>query len=235
MSSTQSMQTALRRYASAERKATNEWFFKTGAGEYGAHDQFIGVRVPDIRKAAKPFITAPIGEVKKLLASKIHEDRLMALVILTGKYAKADDTGKQKLFDFYLKHTQHINNWDLVDISAHKIVGAHLLNRPRSCLTKLAKSPNMWERRIAIIACWKFNQNGDTEYTFTLAKMLLKDKQDLMHKATGWMLREAGKKNLKGLEQFLKDNYADIPRTTLRYAIERFPEAKRKRYLAGRV
>ena len=227
----------LRKYASKKRKTANKWFFKTGYGEYGEGDRFIGVSMPDLRKVANEFADLSLVEVKKLLSSLIHEERMTALVILTYVFKKAEkEVEKKRIYDFYLKNKKYINNWDLVDVSTHKIVGAYLLTQPkkeRAILKKLARSKSMWDRRIAMVATAMFIHAGELKDTFELSKMLLGDKEDLMHKAVGWMLREAGKKDLKMLEDFIKKNYKKIPRTALRYAIEKFPEKKRQKYLRG--
>lgn len=234
LASTQA-QKELRKFASSERKKVNEWFFKTGKGQYGEGDKFIGVRMPDLRKVASEFADLKLSEVKKLLDSEIHEDRLLALVILTLQFKKAEPKAQKLIYDFYLKHTKRINNWDLVDVSAHKIVGAYLLDRPRAILKKLAKSKNMWERRIAMISTAMFISKGETKDAIEIATLLKDDTHDLMHKAVGWMLREVGKKDIKVLEEFLQKYLKTLPRTTLRYAIERFPEKKRKAYLHGTI
>ena len=232
------VQKELKKVSSLKRKKANEWFFKTGKGEYGHGDKFIGVSMPNARKIAKSFTELPPAEVKKLLSSKIHEERMTALIILTLQYAGSPVVGQLAIYEFYLKNTKHINNWDLVDISAHKIIGAHLLKQKkadRKILYKLAKSKDMWERRIAIVTTWQFIREGQLDDTFKLSKELLNDKEDLLHKAVGWMLREAGKKDVKKLEAFLKANNKKMPRTALRYAIEKFGEKKRKAYLKGEV
>lgn len=225
----------LRKFASRQRRKTNEWFFKTGKRQYGEGDKFIGVSVPDIRKVAVVFKDLSLSEVKKLLDSKIHEERLLALIILTLQFKSTEVKGQRQIYEFYLKNTKQINNWDLVDTSAHKIVGAYLLDKPRTVLKKLAKSKNMWERRIAMISTAMFISKGDIKDAIEIATILKDDTEDLMHKAVGWMLREVGKKDVKVLEEFLKRHLKTLPRTTLRYAIERFPEKKRKAYLHGTI
>jgi 3-methyladenine DNA glycosylase AlkD len=215
--------------ADPERARNSAWFFKTAAGQYGHGDRFIGLPVPTMRKIARRFIHLPLTAVAKLLASPIHEHRFVALEILVAQYEHGDTA----VFDFYLKHTKFINNWDLVDTSAPYIVGRHLLTRPRKILYRLAKSKNLWERRIAIVSTQTLIRAGEIEDTFAIAKLLLADDHDLIHKAVGWMLREAGKQSEPGLVKFLKQNYAAIPRTALRYAIERFPPERRRKILAG--
>ena len=216
--------------ADPERARSSAWFFKTGKGQYGHGDQFIGLTVPTVRRIAHRYIHLPLSDVAKLLASPIHEHRFAALEILVAQYEKDNSPA---VFNFYLKHTKFVNNWDLVDTSAPYIVGQHLLTRPRKVLYRLAKSRNLWERRIAIVSTFAFIKAGEIEDTFAIAKLLLKDDHDLIHKAVGWALREAGKQSATALVRFLKHNYAALPRTTLRYAIERFPAPQRKRLLAG--
>jgi 3-methyladenine DNA glycosylase AlkD len=208
-------------------------FFKTGKGEYGEGDEFCGITVPVLRKIAKRYLHLRLADVKKLLRSRVHEHRFTALEILVFQFEAGDESAKEKLFNFYLKHTRYINNWDLVDTSAPYIVGEHLATQPRKVLYQLAKSPNIWERRIAIVATAAFIKRGDLKDTFGIAAILLKDKHDLIHKAVGWMLREAGKRSAPAMLNFLAQNYAGMPRTALRYAIERLPEPKRKAILKG--
>ena len=213
-------------------------FFKTRKGEYGEGDIFLGVKVPDQRKVADKFQELSLKDLEKLLSSKIHEYRMSALFILIKQYEKANEQEKKKIFNFYLKNTKNINNWDLVDISAPKIVGDFLLDKYKegdmsTCrlLYKLAKSNNLWERRIAIISTVVFIRNNKFKDTLKISKILLEDKHDLIHKAVGWMLREVGKRDQKVEEEFLKKYYSKMPRVMLRYAIERFEEKKRKFYL----
>lgn len=223
----------LKAAADPERAQNSMWFFKTAKGEYGAHDFFIGVTVPVQRAVAKRFSDTSLRDIQKLLKSNVHEHRLTALFILVSQYHKAPDVQQQKvLVDFYLKHIRQVNNWDLVDSSAHKILGAWLVHqRNRKILYRLAQSQNLWERRIAIISTFAFIDRGDLRDAFKLAQLLLKDTHDLIHKAVGWVLREAGKKDRKRLEQFLDAHVAHMPRTMLRYAIEKFPEKRRLYYL----
>ena len=211
-------------------------FFKTGKGEYGEGDKFLGLTVPQMRVVAKKHKEISLKEIQKLLNIQIHEYRLVALVILTTKYQKAaDETAKKEIFDFYLKNTKNINNWDLVDISAHKIVGAYLLDKTSSArlklLFKLVKSKTLWERRIAIIATFTFIREKQFKESLKIVEILVNDDHDLIHKAVGWMLREVGKKNQVVEEKFLKKYYQTMPRTMLRYAIEKFDRAKRDFYL----
>jgi 3-methyladenine DNA glycosylase AlkD len=208
-------------------------FFKTGKGEYGEGDEFCGITVPVLRKIAKRYLHLRLADVKKLLSSRVHEHRFTALEILVFQFEAGDESAKEKLFNFYLEHTRYINNWDLVDTSAPYIVGKHLATRPRKILYRLAKSSNVWERRIAIVATAAFIKRRDFKDTFGIAALLLKDKHDLIHKAVGWMLRETGKRSEPAMLNFLAQNYAGMPRTALRYAIERLPEPQRKGILKG--
>ena len=207
-------------------------FFKTGKGQYGEGDAFLGIPVPEQRKVAKRHIDLSLDDLQELLKSKIHEYRLTALLILVSKYGKADSSGKDEIFGFYLKNTEYVNNWDLVDLSAPKIVGTNLVNKDRSILFKLAKSSNLWERRIAVLATFMFIRNNDFEDALRISKLLLHDEHDLIHKAVGWMLREIGKRDQEAIKHFLDEYNTQMPRTMLRYAIERFDENKRKFYLA---
>ncbi len=227
------IQKALKELAEPERVAVLSSFFKTGPGEYGEGDVFIGVTVPNVRKVARRFAQADEPSIHALLDSPIHEERLCALLILVHRFENGDDREKKRVYDLYLASTDRINNWDLVDVTAHKVVGAHLVDRSRKPLYALARSASLWERRIAIISCFAFIRRDDLTDAFKLAEILLNDEHDLMHKAVGWVLREAGKRNLEAVETFLVPRYRDMPRTMLRYAIERFPEARRQAYLKG--
>ena len=226
---------ALRRYANSEKAQTHQWFFKTGKGEYAEGDRFIGVTVPQIRNVVKQFRALATQEVLKLLASDIHEDRLLALLILVNQFKRGDTTTQKQIVDAYLAKLQYVNNWDLVDSSAQYILGAYLHDKNRAVLYKLAKSTRLWDRRVAIITTFHFIKYGDFEDTLQLATLLLKDPEDLMHKAVGWMLREVGKKEQNVLEKFLIAHSKNMPRTMLRYAIERLPEKKRQEYLKRTV
>ncbi len=208
-------------------------FFKTGKGEYGEGDLFLGIKTQIKRQIAKKYKDLKIKQVEKLLQSKFHDYRFTALVILTLKYTQAHDQGKKQIYNLYLKNTKFINNWDLVDLSAPKIIGAYLLDKPakRKILFKLAESGNLWEQRISVLATYTFIRNKDFNDTLKISKILLHHSHDLIHKAVGWMLRELGKKDQKIEEKFLQKHYQTMPRTMLRYAIEKFPEKKRKFYL----
>jgi 3-methyladenine DNA glycosylase AlkD len=209
-------------------------FFKTGKGEYGEGDKFIGVKVPAQRTVALKYKTIPLKDVEKLLKSQVHEHRLTALLILTYRFPKLTEREQKEVIDLYLKNTKYINNWDLVDISAPKLLGTYLLDKhdQRKILHKLAKSKSLWERRIAMLATYAFIKEKDFNDALKIAETLLHDKHDLMHKAVGWMLREIGNRNQETEEKFLKSHCRSMPRTTLRYAIEKFSEEKRKFYMA---
>jgi len=221
--------------SSRETSKTMQWFFKTGKGEYGEGDVFAGLKVPTQRKLAGEFRDLSLTDLKILLNSPVHEERLISLFILVDKYERGDDQEKKVIFSFYLKNRKGINNWDLVDLSAPKIIGKHLLNKNNSLLFKFAVSKNLWERRIAVLSTYEFIRNSDFQTTLKFAELLLEDEHDLIHKAVGWMLREIGKRDLQAEEKFLKIHYKKMPRTMLRYAIEKFPETKRKKYLQGKI
>lgn len=208
-------------------------FFKTGMGEYGEGDIFLGIRVPEQRKIAKKYRDIPLEEVKHLLASAYHEVRLTAIFILVYKYKKSDTDNKEIIYRFYMDNLDAVNNWDLVDSSAGYIAGHYLIDKDKSVLYKFAKSDNLWKRRISIIATSFFISKGFLQDTFQIAELLLKDQEDLIHKAVGWMLRETGKKDRTALLSFLKTHYSVMPRTMLRYSIEKFPDSERKMILAG--
>lgn len=221
----------LRKLSNPEKSKILQKFFKTGPGEYGEGDIFLGVNVPESRKVARKYKRLSLKDVKSLLSSKIHEERLVGVLLLVEKFREASTREKGNIVRYYLEHTKLINNWDLVDLSADKILGEFLLNNNRLVLQKLAKSKNVWERRISIVSTFQLIKNNILQDTLKISKILLNDDHDLIHKAVGWMLREVGKKDPKVLERFLKKNYEKMPRTSLRYAIERFPESKRKAYL----
>lgn len=227
------VQKRLKKLGDPEHAAVSQRFFKTGPGEYGEGDIFIGIRVPVLRKLVKEYKDLPASEIKILLGSPIHEERLLALLLLVHKFEKSDDDIKKNIYDLYLKSTKFINNWDLVDTSAEHIVGAYLTDKSKRPLYRLAKSNKLWERRIAIMATFHFIKRHAFSETLKISDMLLADRHDLIHKATGWMLREIGKRDLETEERFLKKCYKKMPRTMLRYAIEKFPKKKRQRYLKG--
>ena len=225
----------LRAAANAERAAGSARYFKTGPGGYGEGDKFLGLTAPDLHRLSREFQSMPLREVRKLLASEWHEERVLALLILVRQYDRGDAAAKTKIYEAYLRSTRHINNWDLVDCSAPQIVGGHLAGRSRAPLRRLAKSASLWERRIAMVATLYLIRQGEFDDTFRIAEMLLRDPHDLIHKATGWMLREVGKRDRRRLEQFLDRQAAVMPRTMLRYAIEHFPEPARRGYLSART
>jgi 3-methyladenine DNA glycosylase AlkD len=210
-------------------------FFKTGKGEYGEGDIFLGIRVPLLRRLVKKYGGISIAEVRKLLHSKFHEERLLAVLMLVQLFKSADESVQKQVYDLYLENTEFINNWDIVDISASNIVGAHLYEKDKAPLYDLVQSKNLWERRISIISTFYFIRQNEFDDTLKLAKILLNDKEDLIHKAVGWMLREVGKREIEFEEEFLQEHYKIMPRTMLRYAIEKFPETSRKMYLRGEV
>ncbi|HCY75471.1 MAG: DNA alkylation repair protein [Ignavibacterium sp.] len=210
-------------------------FFKTGKGEYGEGDIFYGIKVPEQRIIAKQFKDLPLDDLKILLLSKVHEERLISAFILVDQYEKGDDKKKKSIFDFYLKNRKGINNWDLVDLSSPKIIGAYLIDKEKDLLYKFAHSKDLWEKRIAILSTFTFIRHGWFDDTLNISGILLNDKHDLIHKAVGWMLREIGNRDIQSEEEFLIKHYKTMPRTMLRYAIEKFPEQKRKAYLKGTI
>ncbi|MCL4360640.1 DNA alkylation repair protein [Patescibacteria group bacterium] len=227
-----SVQTDLKKVARKDKVAFLPRLFKTGPGEYGEGDIFWGVSVPVQRKTAKRYAHLSLIELGELLAGPVHECRQTALFILGYQFQKADPAEKKMLYRFYLSRTSAVNNWDLVDCSAHIIVGGYLTEHPkeRFILTRLARSQSLWERRIAIVATYAFIRNGDVRETYRIATLLLHDDHDLIRKAVGWMLREAGKCDEPALTSFLDKHCHSMPRTMLRYAIERLPKLTRKRY-----
>ena len=229
------LKTELQKSANIEKAKILQGFFKTGKGEYAEGDIFLGVTVPETRKIAKKYAELPFEDITELLKSKIHEERLTALLLIIEKYKKSDNTEKENIIKFYLNNTKYINNWDLVDLSAHQLLGSFIENKDKSIIFKLAKSENLWKRRIAIIATYHFIKNRHYELTFKIAEILLEDKHDLIQKAVGWMLREVGKREQNAEEDFLKQHYKKMPRTMLRYSIERFDTKKRNNYLKGKI
>lgn len=228
-----SVEKELRKLGNTIRAKHSLRFFKTGKGEYGYGDKFLGVTVPNQRKVAKFFADLPLEEIQKLLKSPFHESRLTALLILVSQHERGDKFSKEKIARFYLKNLGKVNNWDLVDLSAPYILGSYFMDHPRGELYKLAKSPNIWLRRVSIMATFRFiREENKFSDTFKIASILIRDKHDLIHKAVGWMLREVGKKSISAEEKFLEKTAAIMPRTMLRYAIERLPEIKRKYYLS---
>lgn len=231
----QDIRSKLQELGSREKAKILQRFFKTGPGEYGEGDVFVGVKVPELRKLAKEYQEIPIKEIKQLLKSAIHEERLLALFILVRKYSKGNETEKKRIYELYLKSTQFINSWDLVDSSAYYIIGDFLMDKSKEPLYGLAKSKNLWERRISIISTFYFIKLNRYADTLKISEILLNDEHDLIHKAVGWMLREVGKRHIPTEEKFLQKHYKRMPRTMLRYAIEKFPEDKRQGYLKGKI
>jgi 3-methyladenine DNA glycosylase AlkD len=223
----------LRKYTDKKKAKLLQRFFKTGPGEYAEGDIFLGITVPMLRIFAARYQNLAFNETLQLLKSRIHEERLLSLLIFILKYRKADLSGKEKIYKAYLKHYRYINNWDLVDVSAKHIIGAFLNDKDRALLYKLAHSDFLWKRRIAILSTFHFIENNDFEDTLKIAEILMYDPHDLIHKAVGWMLREVGKRDIGLEESFLKRYCTVMPRTMLRYAIERFPASKRQAYLKG--
>ncbi len=217
----------LRSLASPKAAEGAKRFFKTGKGQYAEYDNFLGVSIPQVRTVAKNYYHLELDEIESILSSSYNEERFLALVLLVKKY----ENSPQAVFDFYIKNLGHVNNWNLVDASAHFIVGRHLLNSEKSFLLTLAKSQNMWHRRVAIVATWYFIRNNQYDWTIKLAEMLLADTHDLMHKATGWMLREVGKKDESILLSFLEKHHTKMPRTMLRYSIERLSKEKQSYFM----
>ncbi|MEK9176432.1 MAG: DNA alkylation repair protein [Patescibacteria group bacterium] len=217
-----------------DKAKTLSGFFKTGEGEYGFGDVFLGIPVPESRKLAIKYKDLNFDELAQLLRSEIHEERLIALLILVHQF-QTDEMLQRRVYEFYLKNTKFVNNWDLVDLSADKIIGVYLIDKPKTVLYKLVKSSNLWERRIAMISTYNFIKNKEFDDTLSIAEILIADENDLIQKAVGWMLREVGNRDLKTEEKFLKIHYKNMGRTALRYAIEKFPEKTRLSYLTGKV
>jgi 3-methyladenine DNA glycosylase AlkD len=232
MSVNEHVKAELEKLSNPEHAMKLQGFFKTAEGEYGEGDIFLGVRVPDQRRIAKKYKKIPLTDVLELLQSGIHEHRLTALFILTEQFNKGDEEVRRRIVDLYLKNTAYLNNWDLVDSSAHKILGVWLVDKSREVLYELARSESLWERRISIISTFAFIKRGDLVDALNLAGALVNDGHDLIHKASGWVLREIGKKDQLVLEEFLLEHYKKMPRTMLRYAIERLPVARRRFYMA---
>ena len=229
------VQTALRAKSSPARKQASLRFFKTGPGEYGEGDKFIGVSVPDVRSVVRAHRDVSLETMDTLLSSPIHEERLAALLLMVTRFQRSKDAAVQKsVCELYMRSLHHVNNWDLVDSSAPYILGAWLATRSRKELTSLARSPHLWSRRVAMLATFHFIKNGEYDDAFSLAELFLKDEHDLMHKAVGWMLREIGERGGRAqLIAFLRAHASRMPRTMLRYAIEKFPEPERKKWLSA--
>ena len=225
----------LKNRANADIAAHSQKFFKTGRGEYGFGDRFLGIRVPVLRQAVKKFKTASADTAQELLHSEYHEIRLFALLLLVYRFSRAQHAEREKIYNIYLHNTAYINNWDLVDSSAHHIVGAYLEDKDRAVLYELAKSESLWERRIAVMATFYYIKKNSFQDTLKLSELLLNDREDLIHKAVGWMLREVGNRDKAAEIKFLKARYHNMPRTMLRYAIEKFPKEERRQYLNGEI
>ncbi len=227
-----SLQKELHSLQNSQKARLLSGFFKTGKGEYGEGDLFLGITMPQQRVIAKKYFKQiSLKDIEKLLHGKYHEERMTALVILTYKFEKAYKEEQKDIYDLYLKNTKYINNWDLVDVTTPRIVGAYLLEKDRSVLYKLVKSKDLWERRISVLATFMFIREHQFEDSLRISEILLQDRHDLIHKAVGWMLREIGKRNQEVEEDFLQKHYKKMPRTMLRYAIEKFDEKKRRSYL----
>jgi len=231
MSDLATIRRAVRDLADPKRAAVLQGFFKTGPGEYGEGDRFVGLTVPQVRTLVRRFHPAALSTISRLLRSSVHEDRLLALLLLVERYRRGTPADRDKVFDLYVRSFRWINNWDLVDVSAGAIVGSHVVVRKQ--LLRWARSSHLWTRRIAILSTFARLRRGRFGDTLAVAAALIGDKEDLLHKATGWMLREVGKRDLAALETFLRRHCRRMPRTMLRYAIERFPAARRKAWLAG--
>ncbi len=223
----------VKNYSNNELGIFLQRFFKTGKGEYAEGDIFVGIKVPVSRKIASRFVHLTLADLQKIIKSKIHEERLIALFILIAKFKKGDEKARERIFNFYIKNIRYVNNWDLVDLSAEKIIGSFLIDKNKELLFELAESENIWKRRIAIISTFYFIKAHQYAATLKISEMLIKDKHDLIQKAVGWMLREIGKRDVQAEELFLQRFYKIMPRTMLRYAIEKFPETKRLDYLKG--
>jgi 3-methyladenine DNA glycosylase AlkD len=226
------MRTELRALADPDRAAALARYFKTGPGEYGEGDRFLGLRLPDVRAAARRHRDAPLADCVALLRSEWHEERTLALIVLVEAYRRGDEEARAAVVGAYLAELDHVNSWDLVDLSAPRILGAHLLHRDRALLGELAADPSFWRRRVAVVATAAFIAAGDFSTTFELAERLLGDPDDLVHKGVGWMLREVGKKDEAALVAWLDQHRLAMPRTMLRYAVERLPAAERARLMA---
>jgi 3-methyladenine DNA glycosylase AlkD len=225
----------IKEFSNKELAVFLQRFFKTGPGQYGEGDKFAGIKVPVSRKIAINNSDLSLSEIKELLHSEVHEERLIGLLILVNQYKKSDEAQREKIFKFYISSAKRINNWDLVDLSAPQILGAFLVDKDKDILFKFAHSKNLWEKRIAVLSTFSFIKINRFDTALQISEILLNDDHDLIHKAVGWMLREIGKRDLNTEEKFLKKYYNKMPRTMLRYAIEKFPEAKRQKYLKGKI
>jgi len=210
-------------------------FFKTGVGEYGAGDKFLGIKVPVLRSLAKQFIELSFSDVQTMLKSVYHEERLLGAFILVYKFKRADEKEKTQIYKLYLKNWSGLNNWDIIDTTTPNIIGEYLADKDKKIICEFARSNNLWKKRISILATFSFIKRHEFEDSLKISEILIKDKHDLIHKAVGWMLREVGKRDLPLEETFLRKWYKMMPRTMLRYAIEKFPENKRQKYLTGLI
>jgi len=235
MNSLQAIKQELQALADPQTAQHSQRFFKTGKGEYGEGDIFLGIRVPVIRQLAKKHQQLPLDKIESLLHSNFHEQRLLALIMMVNLYKKSDTSTQQQIFNSYINNVQYINNWDLIDTTTPHIIGAYLFDKNRQILFDYAKSDNLWQRRIAVLACFYFIQLEDFSDFIKIAEMLVDDQQDLIHKAVGWMLREAAKRQLSITMNFLDQYAASMPRTMLRYALERFPADLKKEYMAKKA
>lgn len=235
MTTAESIVSQLKTLGNQQIAAHSQRFFRTAPGEYGEGDLFLGVRVPVLRTLASQHRTTDLSQICRCLQSPYHEMRLFSLIWLANHFQRGDTKVQAEVYKQYVENRRYINNWDLVDTSAAKIIGAYLTERSRKPLYQWAKSPSLWDRRIAIISTYHFIRAGDYDDTLRLSQLLLNDKEDLIHKAVGWMLREIGKRDLATEERFLKSAYQQMPRTMLRYAIEKFTEPRRKQYLTGKI
>lgn len=229
------MREALRALGNPEIATHSAGFFKSGPGEYGEGDRFLGIRVPVLRRHVNTFRGAPQSAVRSLLRSPFHEERLFAVLLLAAQYGRGDSDLRQRIYDLYMDNRRFINNWDIVDSSAHLIVGPHLEDGDRKALYSLARSDSLWDRRIAMMSTYHYIRGHDYRDSLRIARILRDDEHDLIHKVVGWMLREIGNRDRDVEERFLRSNYKKMPRTMLRYAIEKFPEARRQAYLHGKV
>lgn len=226
---------SLKKLASPKIAEHSRRFFKTGKGEYGEGDIFLGIRVPVLRQEAKKYRDISLSEIKTLIKSGFHEERLCALILLVDKFKRGSGAEKTRIYNLYISSTKYINNWDLVDCSAPYIAGVYLEGRDKKILYDFAGSDDLWKRRIAVISTFYLIKNMDFRDALSISEILLNDREDLIHKAVGWMLREIGKRDINTLKEFLDRHYKTMPRTMLRYAIEKFPEKERKDYLAGKI
>lgn len=232
IASTAQVLKSLKVFANPKKAVILQRFFKTAPGQYGAGDIFLGINVPVLREVAKQYVELPLSEVQKLLKSKTHEHRFTALEILVMQYDKGNAQVKKNVFNFYVQNTNYVNNWDLVDTSVEYIVGPYLSDKPKTLLYKWIKSRNMWERRMAIVATFDFIRKNEFSDTLQLSSLVLNDTHDLIHKASGWMLREVGKRDKQVLMRFLNEHSHNMPRTMLRYAIERLSPTERIMYVS---